>query len=127
VLIEQDYRDEDDIALIDDFARYFADPRYIRLDGRPLLMIYRPALIPDAAGSIARWWALFAERHGENPIIMMAQNFHDYDPVPYGLDGAVEFPPHKLIVDVPKINADLDRFDPEFDADVYAYPIFSSA
>ncbi len=121
VLIEQDYRDEDDIALIDDFARHFADPRYIRLDGRPLLMIYRAALIPDAAGSIARWRALFAERHGENPIMMMAQSFHDYDPLPYGLDGAVEFPPHKLIVDIRKINANLDRFDPEFDADVYAY------
>ncbi|GAA5264932.1 hypothetical protein ACOSOMT5_P1357 [Acidiphilium sp. MT5] len=121
VLIEQDYRDEDDIALIDDFARHFADPRYIRLEGRPLLMVYRAALIPDAAGSIARWRALFAERHGENPIMMMAQSFHDYDPKPYGLDGAVEFPPHKLIVEIPKINARLDRFDPEFDADVYDY------
>ncbi len=121
VLIEQDYRDEDDIALIDDFARHFADPRYIRLDGRPLLMVYRAALIPDAAGAIARWRALFAERHGENPIMMMAQSFHDDDPKPYGLDGAIEFPPHKLIVDIPKINARLDRFDPEFDGDVYDY------
>ena len=121
VLIEQDYHDADDHRLIDDFARHFADPRYIRLEGRPLLMIYRAALIPDVAGSIARWRCLFFELHGEQPIFMMAQSFHDYDPQPYGMDGAVEFPPHKLIVDAPKINDRLDRFDPEFDADVYTY------
>ena len=39
VLISQDYRRDDDDALIDTFARHFCDPRYIRIDGRPLLMI----------------------------------------------------------------------------------------
>ncbi|MCF3946048.1 glycoside hydrolase family 99-like domain-containing protein [Acidiphilium sp. AL] len=127
IMLAQDYRAEDDIALIDDFARHFADKRYIRLDGRPLLMIYRAALIPDGAATISRWRALFAERHGENPLIFMAQSFHDYDPARHGLDGAVEFPPHKLVVDAPKINAGLDLFDPEFSADVYRYDDIAAA
>lgn len=121
ILLAQDYRTEDDTALVDDLARYFADPRYIRLEGRPLLMLYRAALIPDTNATIARWRALFAERHGENPLIFMAQSFHDYDPRRHGLDGAVEFPPHKLVVDAPKLNDAVNRFDPEFSADVYRY------
>lgn len=121
ILLAQDYRAEDDAALVDDFARYFADPRYIRLDGRPVLMIYRAALIPDGPATIARWRTMFAERHCENPLIFMAQSFHDYDPRPHGLDGAIEFPPHKLVVDAPKLNDQLNRFDPEFCADVYRY------
>ena len=44
VLITQNYRVVDDVKMTADFARHFADPRYIRLQGRPLLMIYRPAL-----------------------------------------------------------------------------------
>lgn len=121
ILLAQDYLPQDDAALIDDFARHFADPRYIRLEGRPLLMIYRAALIPDPEPTIARWRRLFMERHGENPLLFMAQSFHDHDPRRHGLDGAVEFPPHKLVVDAPKLNASLDLFDPEFSADVYHY------
>lgn len=56
VLISQDYRAEDEEQLIVNFARHFTDPRYIRVQGRPLLMIYRPGIIKDGkknAGSVA--------------------------------------------------------------------------
>ncbi len=36
-----------------------------------------------------------------NPYIVMAQSFGDHDPRLYGLDAAVEFPPHKLAVTPP--------------------------
>ncbi|HET9146765.1 MAG TPA: glycoside hydrolase family 99-like domain-containing protein, partial [Acetobacteraceae bacterium] len=127
VLLAQEYDEADDAALIDDLARHFKDPRYIRLEGRPLLMIYRAALIPDSKATIARWRALFAERHGENPLIFMAQSFHDNDPTAHGLDGAVEFPPHKLVVDAPKLNGGLDLFDPEFTAAVHRYDDIAAA
>ena len=50
VLISQDYRPDDDERMAAEFARHFRDPRYIRLQGRPVLMVYRPGIIPDAAG-----------------------------------------------------------------------------
>ena len=53
VLISQDYLPNDDDRLLADFNRHFKDPRYIRIQGRPLLMIYRPRLIPDTANVIA--------------------------------------------------------------------------
>jgi Glycosyltransferase WbsX/Glycosyl transferases group 1/Glycosyl transferase family 2 len=121
VLISQDYLSEDDELLVKDFARHFADRRYIRLQGRPLLMIYRPRLIPDTARTIARWRALFSDRYDEDPIIVMSQSFDDVDPRPFGLDGAVEFPPHKVTKHVPQINSEAQCLDDTFGGQIYRY------
>jgi glycosyltransferase involved in cell wall biosynthesis len=127
VLMTQEYREADDEGLIAGFAALFTDARYIRIQNRPLLMIYRASLIPDPARRIARWRDMFARQHGENPIIIMAQSLGDYDPTPYGLDGAVEFPPHKISDEVPRINDTLDLFDQEFSAAVYDYQAIANA
>lgn len=120
VLISQDYRPQDEPDLIATFARHFADCRYIRLNGRPLLMIYRPSLVPDAARSIARWRSLFRALD-HDPLLVMAQTFEDYDPAAFGLDGAVEFPPHKLVAGLPLENDRLHYLDPEFTGQVYSF------
>ncbi len=44
---------------------------------------------------MARWRRLFAAA-GEDPLFVMAQSFGDRDPRQFGMDAAVEFPPHKL-------------------------------
>jgi glycosyltransferase involved in cell wall biosynthesis len=121
VLVAQDYRESDDAALVAHFAGLFADARYIRLEGRPLWMIYRVGQIPDASRRIARWRSMFQTRHGENPLIVMAQSAGDDDPAAYGLEGAVEFPPHKLSQETPRLNATLDLFDETFAATVHDY------
>jgi glycosyltransferase involved in cell wall biosynthesis len=126
VLLAQEYLEQDDAGLISGFLDLFRDVRYIRVAGRPLLMIYRAGLIPDAARRIAAWRKLFATG-GENPLIVMAQSIGDHHPTPYGLDGAVEFPPHKISDELPKINASLDLFDPEFSASVYDYAAVAAA
>lgn len=96
VLLQQNYDPAKDSDLVDDLARHFKDPRYIRIDGRPLFFIYRPGQIPNAAVTIVKWRRLFETRHKMSPLILMAQGFGDTDPNQYGLDGAIEFPPHKL-------------------------------
>jgi len=121
VLISQDYRPDDDARMVEEFARHFRDPRYIRIGGRPVLMVYRPALIPQPKSTIARWRHLFREAHGEDPLLVMAQGFGDTDPRPHGLDGAIEFPPHKLTQAMPPIATGLDILDPDFTGKVYRY------
>ena len=121
ILVAQSYRDADEAALIACFARHFDDPRYIRLHGRPVLMIYRAGLIPNAVETLARWRQRFRDLHGEDPILVMAQSFDDEDPRTHGLDGAVEFPPHKLVRNLTEISESLDLLDHEFAAKVYHY------
>jgi hypothetical protein len=120
-LLVQTYSEASEAPRIADFARHFRDPRYIRLGGRPLLMVYRASLIPDATMALARWRRLFAEAHGEHPIFAMAQTFDDVDPRAFGFDGAIEFPPHKLTKGLPQVYDALEIFDDAFEADVFAY------
>ena len=121
VLIRQDYREEDEPALIAEFARHFADPRYIRFGGRPVLMLYRAGIIPDCAAMLARVRQEFRVRFAEDPIFLMAQSFEDRDPANFGCDGAIEFPPHKLTKAVRSINQKIRSFDPMMRGQIFAY------
>ena len=47
ILVEQRYSEEDDRAHSRWLASAFADSRYIRIHGRPLLVIYKPKGLPD--------------------------------------------------------------------------------
>ncbi|MDO6460986.1 glycoside hydrolase family 99-like domain-containing protein [Granulosicoccaceae sp. 1_MG-2023] len=121
VLIQQDYSEEDEDAFIADTLRYFRNERYIRVDGKPLFILYRPGLVPEAKATIARWRRKWAAALGVEPRILMVQGFGDTDPGEYGIDGAVEFPPHKVCTDLPAINNKLKVLDKDFTGHVVSY------
>ena len=104
VLIQQDYLDDDEDDFIADTGRYMADKRYVRMNGQPLFILYRPALLPEPKKTIARWRTKWHAMLGETPLIMMVQGFGSEDPREFGLDGAVEFPPHKVCAGLKNIN-----------------------
>jgi len=121
VLMSQDYRAAEEAALVAELARHFADPRYIRVQGRPVLMMYRASLMPEAARTVEGWRRRFREAHGEDPVFVMAQSFDDEDPRPLGFDGAIEFPPHKLAKRTTPISASLNYLDPDFSGTVFNF------
>src|SRR5215467_12470843 len=47
VLLQQTYSPEDDVAHARWLAELFGDPRYIRVDGRPLFVLYRAPALPE--------------------------------------------------------------------------------
>ncbi len=55
VLIEQTYSDLDDSIHGKYLASFFKDPRYIKVDQRPLLLIYRPLDLPSPAETLERF------------------------------------------------------------------------
>ena len=72
------------------------DPRYIRVEGKPLLVIYRPLLIPDLEKVVKAWRHEVAKAGLPGLWLVCAQTFGLVDPRPLGFDAAVEFPPHKI-------------------------------
>lgn len=94
LLISQHHSPEDDLAFIEHVSQYLRDERYIRIDGRPLLLVYRPNLLPNARETVARWreWAR-ANGLGEL-YLAYTQSFERADPRDYGFDAAIEFPPN---------------------------------
>jgi hypothetical protein len=61
VLIEQTYPEGDDRAHFDSLVAAFRDERYYRVDGRPLLLVFRPQELPDAARFVDTWQAMARE------------------------------------------------------------------
>ncbi len=96
VLIAQVHSPEDDIAFIAHVSRYLRDRRYIRIQGRPLLLVYRPALLPSAKETAARWRQWLRENGFGEVYLAYTQSFERVPPADYGFDAAVEFPPNNM-------------------------------
>jgi hypothetical protein len=95
VLLEQIHTPEDDIAFIESMEKYFSDPRYIKVDNKPLLIIYNPNKLPDPNETRLRW-ERFCQSIGFDGIFLVsALTFKFDDPNAFNFDAAVEFPPHK--------------------------------
>ena len=94
ILIGQQHTPADDLAFIEYVSRYFADPRYRRINGRPLLIVYRTSLLPDAAATAQRWRGWCREQGIGEIYLAMVQSFKTRDPRLAGMDAAIEFPWH---------------------------------
>jgi lipopolysaccharide biosynthesis protein len=112
VLLKQHYAVGDDIAYAKSILPALRDPRYIRVNGRPLLMVYRPSLLPDAKAWTAAWRRFFNDNGVGDPYLVMAQSFGYSDPRPFGFDGAAGFPPHNGGWDILTRHDDVNLLDP---------------
>ena len=85
-------------AFLADAAAQAADPRYLRVDGAPILVIYRPLLLDDPAAFAARARRRFAPLGGAHLIAVEGMEAADSpaDPTAFGFDAGCAFPPHGL-------------------------------
>lgn len=96
VLIEQKHSKEDDLEFIKDISNYFKDERYIKIDGKPVLIIYRIELLPNPIETIKLWRKYCLEIGWNDIFIVGAQTFGFEEHIKYGMDAGVEFPPHNI-------------------------------
>jgi len=90
MLIEQSYPGLDDHrAHFDSLLPSFADRRYLRIDGKPLFMIYQPRQIPDLP-RVVDFWRDLAQKAGLGGLHMVAWHptDHTLDPRPLGMDAS---------------------------------------
>lgn len=98
VLIKQNYSIEDDLLHI----RYlldnvFSDPRYIRVDNKPVFCIYRSTLFPDIKRTIALWRDEAARRGVELYLCRVESfAFSGKEYLVDGFDAAIEFQPFTI-------------------------------
>ncbi|WER09563.1 glycoside hydrolase family 99-like domain-containing protein [Rhodobacter capsulatus] len=117
LLISQNHSPQDDLDFITELAPYLRDPRYIRIDGKPLILLYRPSLMPNVAETSARWrdWC---RKNGVGEIYLAyPQSFETVDPADYGFDAAVEFPPNNYAPD--NLTDRVPGLSPEFEGIIY--------
>lgn len=117
ILMKQSHSADDDIAFIDYISSYLVDPRYLRVDGKPLLLIYRPSLLPDAKATARRWRERFRAMGLGELHLAYVQSFDRSDPRTIGFDAAVEFPPNNT--NLASITANQRLLNPTYSGDVW--------
>lgn len=97
VLIKQQYSASNHHAHIDWLLTVFRDNRYIKVDDRPLLLIYRPADIPDLHSMIGMWRSRARERGFPDLYLCAARtgfSKHTVDERNSLFDAIVDFQPN---------------------------------
>jgi glycosyltransferase involved in cell wall biosynthesis/SAM-dependent methyltransferase len=96
ILIAQNYDSGWVERFFKDILPYFQDERYIRVDGRPMLLLYRIEAIPDSTTTIQTWkqMARAAGLGGLHVVGVQYVNMIPEHPIKMGADATVEFPPH---------------------------------
>lgn len=101
LLIEQQYPGKEDyVSHFNYLLKAFEDKRYIRIDGKPVFHVYRPAGIPDIKLFVDTFQEL-AIKAGLKGLYLLASNCHkEWIPEQFGFDGMVSNNFHRLRVEL---------------------------
>jgi glycosyltransferase involved in cell wall biosynthesis len=120
VLMKQEYGEDFSVKFVRDVIPILKDPRYIKVRGAPVLVVYRASLLPDARATAEIWRAECRAAEIPSVHLVAVQSFGISDPRPFGFDAAIEFPPHTR-----RFLIDRDKFpglDPTFEGYLEDYP-----
>jgi lipopolysaccharide biosynthesis protein len=96
ILVEQHYSEEDDVAHIRHLIPILEDHRYIRIEGKPLVLLYRVEVLPNAEKTAERWRAE-TRKAGLGDIFLVNVESNSVrtprDPRGFGFDASVRFQP----------------------------------
>lgn len=94
ILIKQEYSLKDDYDHIQYLIPFFKDKRYIKIEGKPVYMMYRSELHPNI-NEAAELWRSEAKKAGFDDLYLIrVENFErNLDPQTHGFDAGMEFAP----------------------------------
>jgi FkbM family methyltransferase len=121
ILIAQKHTIENDIKFIRDVSQNFNHPNYIKINKRPVLVVYRAHDLNDPAATARRWRDYCLENNFRDPYLIAAQTFgFCEDPRTIGFDAAVEFPPFGS--DHLDISNEVKWINTDFNGHINSYP-----
>lgn len=119
ILIEQEHHLENDKNFIADLIPVLQDPRYIRINGRPLILVYHLSLLDNPLNT-SRYWRSYCQEKGlGNPYLVAAKTFGLEDISGTGFDATVEFPPHNIFMNAS--NEQETLLNTNFKGQIYHY------
>lgn len=125
VLVPQTYEEGWVRNFAQDIAPILKDRRYFRIDGKPVVLVYRVMNIPDCAAAFSQLRCML---RGENiEEVYLVGGWFDIqgdqaaraDPRELGIDSYFEFPPHSL--EITEITESVHERAPHFAGRIYSY------
>lgn len=105
LIVEQHLEDDDANKFFNDLLPYIRDPRYERIDDKPVLIIYRSNIFDKLKLTLfLNQLNKLSVEHGFKGLYLLGTNAFDFNtPQEYNYKGLVEFPPHGINLDFYKV------------------------
>lgn len=97
ILIKQEHNFEDDLNFIKEVAPMLIDSRYIKIDNKPVILIYRPELWENIKETVSIWRNYMKDNYNLDIYLIRPLAFEESmnptDPKNIGFDASYQFPP----------------------------------
>lgn len=91
VIMPQEYGDESDWKQhLEYLVQFFMDERYIKINGKPLLVLYRPDIIPSL-NKMLLYWKKEVKKYGFSDLVIMSQHPSGYFSTRYNTSNIDKF------------------------------------
>lgn len=124
ILVEQKKSMTSYKNFIKDFVKYLRDKRYYSIDGKKVILVYRPQDIPNPKEVLDYWRQYCLQNdYGELYLIGIWRAGEPYNLIDKGFDAAVEFQAASLFQYIKDdlINDQLQVVGNDYTADIYSY------
>lgn len=128
VIIAQNHSEEDDLVFIQELVPTFRDERYVKVDGRPILMVYKAHLFADVNATTDRWREE-ATRQGFPGLYLIMVDDWTQDPIhprAMGFDATYEIPSNTIPQNVLSTKVRATDLPDGFEGHIVDYRKFSS-
>jgi lipopolysaccharide biosynthesis protein len=121
IIVEQKLEKNDEKRFMESVLPYMKDSRYIKIDGRPILVIYRVNIFEkERIKLLLNNLRRIAIENGFPDLYIMLTNAFDFrdNVAEWGADAVVEFPPHGIL-GLLELNKNLGYINPYFDGKIF--------
>ncbi len=119
IIIEQVHEQDSDERFIKDIIEIIKDERYIRINNKPLILIYKVQLLHDGKQTIKKWRETVKEYGIDDIYVAIVKHTGVTSPEQYGADAMIEFPPHD--VNANNISSATHNMVSDFSGNIYDY------
>lgn len=122
VIMEQPNTIQSYKTVIHDMIKYLQDSRYIKINDKKLIIIYRPSFIPDFE-EVLKYWRKFCREQGVGEIHIMAikENTADLNLIDLGFNSIGEFHPGTIYKWCKDITSEMKYIREDFAGQILDY------
>lgn len=114
--------EESDTRFIFSILDMIQDPRYLTVEGKPVVIVYRPANLHHPESVLRNWRKIVREEFGKDLYIIATQEKADTnDWLKTGFDAETEFMPKAVIPQLDEITTRINTLRKDFRGCIYDY------
>lgn len=127
VILSQKHFPEDDLVFLRELAPIFEDPRYVKIYGKPVLLVYKAHLLKDPRETVETWRREIETLGFSGIYLVMVDDWGIplNHPMEYGFDASYEIPSNLVPEQTLHSDAEGLKLDDTFKGRIVDYAKFA--